>query len=560
MSDSYAPLTAEQALALRLVRSQAIPHEFWLWSNGNLKTSWDRVTPWVNAEVTHLIKQIIDPNWHEADPWERQQSHGAETWISAIFGFVATRGRDLQLSLQHRLLAASILPLYRSLGTGKLHEALDQTRLRLAEALAVIGMAQELESDFVEMLEACGDKPAAPHLVLQSSLNIDLKTIAHWCRHATRHFDVLTGVFSEELFPQNVGSLAIQSSRHDFPWSDPSQLWQIAGELQTLRADFILPRQWADTPLPWRKINDHWGELLAAAANFDCPAVATQQHLGCAASSAAINNAPDAKHSGKPLTSIIGYEEDDEVVSKIVDDLVSMQTDFADVTGQEYVDDTAESVELNGYAHVARPAGAPSPKIESALTVFDADESATTSQTKIVLAEISSNADPLFVSVVSRHVSTARSEARTACLVALKIASEDRREPAHLTTSLECGLTLWQQKLVNWLANQPDLHETQAFVSVAGELILCTLDVERSMATKLFRDGLESFLTNKRTEVEPQSGLTRVSTPTRYYAGIGSVSSPNVGFAAEQLIAATWRCLSAAQSQGKSAIKSIEVF
>ena len=118
-------------------------------------------------------------------------------------------------------------------------------------------------------------------------------------------------------------------------------------------------------------------------------------------------------------------------------------------------------------------------------------------------------------------------------------------------------MLIWQDKMVNWLAEHPQVHEPFAFVTAEGQLVFTMQDIERTVATNVVREGLVAVLTGKR--IEDQGALARVAIPARYHAGIGSVC-PNAGFAAEQLIEATWRCLSAAQNQGKATIKSIEVF
>ncbi len=548
MSVFQAQLTAEQALALRIVRMQTVPHEFWLWSNGNMKSSVANIAPWISENVRELIKEIIHPCMADANTWERKQSQSADAWISGIFGFVASLSTELEIAFYHRMLAASLLPLYRSLGSGKFHEALDQTRLRLADTLAMLAIGHHLQADFVELLTQSGLANKEPNLLLKSSLNIDLKSVSWLCRHATRCFDCLTGNFDEELLHHLTVDSAMETSRLESPWSEPSMLWQISGELQTTKVDLVLPREWLDIPLPWTKINDHWGTLANALVS---------EHRFTAFS---FPTTAEAVDSIQQPNALVGRDEDDEVVSRIVDDLVGMQADFADVTGQEFIEDSEVTMDVIGQSHAAHQDNPIGPKMESRPEEYDKNEGAEFSQTRIVLAEISSHRDPLFVNIVRRHIATARNENKTVCLVALHVAAEDNLDHRRVHLNSANGLTLWQQKLVNWLARQPEFCESHAFVTVDGVLILCSHDVERSKATILVREGLESSMSAKPEETDSNSGLARLSTPARYYSGIGSVSSPNASFDAEQLITATWRCFSATQCQGKSAIKSIEVF
>jgi hypothetical protein len=122
------------------------------------------------------------------------------------------------------------------------------------------------------------------------------------------------------------------------------------------------------------------------------------------------------------------------------------------------------------------------------------------------------------------------------------------------------GLAAWQQKLVNWVCDSPEVREPYAFVSSGGELILCLSDIERNSATSLLRQGLLQVLTGKAVNGDVATALARVQVPARYHSGIASVTSPAASLEAEQLIEATYRCLAAAERHGKAAIKSIEVF
>ncbi len=176
---------------------------------------------------------------------------------------------------------------------------------------------------------------------------------------------------------------------------------------------------------------------------------------------------------------------------------------------------------------------------------------------KVIIAEVRSHNDPAFVSVVRRQVAMCRSEERTMSLVAIRVEPDGEEE--NLPSLQSLGLASWQQKLVNWMSDHPEIHDPYAFVSSAGELILTLLDIERNCATGLLRQGLIEVLTGQVMASEASS-LSRAAMPARYHGGIASVCSPSAGFEAEQLIEATYRCLAAAERHGKASIKSIEVF
>ncbi len=113
---------------------------------------------------------------------------------------------------------------------------------------------------------------------------------------------------------------------------------------------------------------------------------------------------------------------------------------------------------------------------------------------KIIIAEVRSHNDPAFVSVARRQLAVCRSEERCMSLLAIKVSPDG--EEGNMPTLQSLGLASWQQKLVNWLSDHPEVHEPYAFVSNEGELILSLMDIERNTATLILRQGLTEVLSN----------------------------------------------------------------
>ncbi len=535
-------LTNEEALARRLVRSQAIPHDFWLWLSGINITPIDKVAGWIDAGVLKSIDNLLEPNLVDCNAQTRRQLKGTEAWISAILGFASQRATELKLSSGHPMMALSLLPLYRSLATSRVVEALQQTRLRLSEVLALVGLVEELGDDFVQLLEHHGAPITSPYSIAQSTLKIDLVNIGAMTCQAAKQFDPGT----EEFDQANAASSNPRKSQTYLAWSDPKILWEITSELMAQKAELLLPRQWADVAVPWTNISDHWNALAHRLAHSTATTESPE------------DNGPE-------------YNRDDEIVSDMIDDLLSMQSDVAEVSIEESHDNNTGTIQSAdnsaGRTKNSRPLQINNSRSDYADNEQEADEEypetdileplPESSVPKIAVVEISSNRDSMFVNIIRRQIATARNSDNSVCLVALAVESENTAEREPIGLKRASGLLVWQEKLVSWLADHPHVHEPFAFVNPEGQLILCMQDIERTAATNVVRAGIVTALTGKR--VEDQGALARVAVPARYYAGIGS-AFPNAGFAAEQLIEATWRCLSAAQSQGKTTIKSIEVF
>ena len=179
---------------------------------------------------------------------------------------------------------------------------------------------------------------------------------------------------------------------------------------------------------------------------------------------------------------------------------------------------------------------------------------------KVLMGEVNSHNDPAFISLVGRQLATCRSDDRSVSLLAIRVEPESEQDRSHLQGCRDDGLALWQQRLVNWLVDHPEVRDPYAFICANGELILCLMDIERNTATSLLRQGLIEVLTGTPVLDDSLSLLARVPVPARYHAGIASVSCPSAAFSSEQLISAAYRCLEAAQRHGRAAIKSIEVY
>ncbi len=569
MSATVSLLSSDRAIAMRLVRTQFAPYDFWLWLSGLSSTPTDNIRVWIDSGVCNSIKAITAPNLADVDARERLNLTEIEAWIAAITGFVHKRSSELKLSCGHPLLATALLPLYRSLATRNLPEALQQTRSRLSEMLALVGIAQELGEEFPQLLERRGAPVTSPYLILKSVLKIDLVSVGGLGRQLARNLEAgadpmnsTLATASETLNPPNAREL---------PWSEPQLLWQIAGELIAKKADIVLPRPWADVSVPWTAISDHWNALTHRLNIANLPSVPSDVEA-------------DVESIDDQQGEVTEYNEDDEIVSEMIDDLLAMQCDVAEVKIADQPtdidrgvasDDTSSAPNntsnsaITGRAHASHGSSVGAPRMEA-----DSDEEPDSdakypetdslesenlkSVPKIAIIEIASHSDKVFVNLIRRQIATARNDDRTVCLIAVCVESDDDTAQSLRALTRTNGLAIWQEQLVNWLADHPQVHDPLAFVTTNGQLVVSILDAERSEATNIVREGLLTVLADKRPVDE--GSLSRVPIPAKYFSGIGSVTAPNANFVPEQLIEATWRCLSAAQSQGKATIKSIEVF
>ena len=482
-------LGIEAALAARIIRTTPLPRELWLWLTTAQRAAAN--TPhYVDARLTALVHEIFEPLVAQAPPAERQESHATAQWLAVACRAIADHYTAVGLGTGPRLLAASLLPLYRCLATRTLAEGLAASRQRLAESLAVLALCHEVGSDLVQLLDPLNRRRDAPQVILSTHFDIDLSLLAQTIGQAVTAFDPASGQFTaagiSRLFRLDPQPPACPLA----DWAAPDLLWRLSGELISQNSEMLLPRAWIETAVPWHSITDHWQRLSLRLARGP---------------------------SGDPAS--------------------DTSTDAAPNTGPQNLTPPPQPP-LAAEPHMPAPAAA--------------DTAA-----RVLIAEVRSHNDPVFVNVIRRQIAKCRSDDRAVSLASIVVQPEDGNDHHEVH---ENGLLLWQQRLVNWLAEHPQVVEPHAFLTSAGELLLCLLDLERNETTSLIRFGLVEVLTGKPVDERDGNCLAKVHVPARYHAGIASTSSPGAGFSAEQLIGPAMRCLAAASLHGKASIKSIEVY
>ncbi|MCA9134171.1 MAG: hypothetical protein KDA45_13480, partial [Planctomycetales bacterium] len=272
-------LAPEAALAARILRAPHVPSEYVKWlaapqlADSNPPTHRGLAPP---AAVTASIAEILQPLVADAGPQQQAEAQRSAVWLGAISHFSVAQSRSLGLGMGMRKLSACLLPLYRTLATGKLREGLQQTRCRLLELLALLALCQEMGDDLVNLLESSQSSNADPDGRLKELFAVDLVDLAELLRLQLLDTDEAGDAPSpgagqaQWLFNPPAARTALAD------WCEPQLLWRLAGELLSRNSEFVLPRAWADTPVPWSRIADHWNALAhlltAAPAERERPA------------------------------------------------------------------------------------------------------------------------------------------------------------------------------------------------------------------------------------------------------------------------------------------------
>lgn len=569
-------LKTEPALAKRWLRTDLLPLPVWQWLCGRNVSLRDRL-PAPSPLLMNSIEAFAQPLGSHSNSHERQALDDCLTSAAQLITFCHQQARGPALACQQRMLAASLLPLYRGLACGSVAEVTSVLRRQLADALSVIAALAEFREELAELLGTAMADDQSPYAKFKDGLQVELEQLTQVMLTVATKWD---GSDKSQL-----DSLVREEIKLDWrpAWGQPAVLWRLAGELIAQRAEFVVPRDWIDVPVPWSEASEHWLDIVhaleqtpslmpVAATTSSTATPVNAQH--CTTDTPAANNA--AKQASLPA---LDKPRIDQSLSSAAHAPIS-------ASGNSLSTDNASSADQKSNAATADSAiGEDIQRLKLEIEIADTVDSlvqATRQATgnavgnrtdgshppqsprprseefvvpKIIIAEVRSHNDPAFVSVVRRQLGLCRSEERCMSLLAVKVSPDG--EEGNMPTLQSLGLASWQQKLVNWMSDHPEIRDPYAFVSNEGELILSLMDMERNTATLILRQGLNAVLAS--TSEEPVA-LSRAAVPARYHCGIGSVSSPTANFEPEQLIEATYRCLDAATRHGKASIKSIEVF
>lgn len=529
------------ALASRLIRSKPALQGYFRWLSRPQMRGEPTQLP--SAPVKEALDSLINPLRVDVDRATQRETETASLWLGSICEYIASRFQTPGSHSLIRLIAASLLPLYRSLATGRLQEGLAQTRHRLGETLVLIGLKESLQ--LKPLIDSNVTPQLSPHRMLSELLKLDLLNIHYLICHTLDGYNQARDQFNDDSMELLVNYRAGEKLPVNLQvpdWAAPQLLWVLTNELTSTRSELVLPRSWIDVPVPWSKISTHWLDL--------------ESHLV----SLKHENVPESSNhtlneSSKPERTESSVEDQNSTaLDKAAAIVEAGQMGFESLETMEVLD---RVIEKELFKQPARPISAKQPQASS-------DRPAATQKKeplvipKVLIGEITNHNDPAFANVVRRQVAVCKQEDRSICLSMILVTAEDQRESHSLSAPSDNGLNRWQQKLVNWICDHPELKQPSAFITRDGQLILVVMDAERNEMTRILRQGLVEVLTGQKND--GHGDLAKVNIPAKFHAGISSITSPGASFEFEELIASAHRCFNAAQRLGSASIKSIEVF
>lgn len=530
---SLETLDSHAALAIRLVRSKPALLGYYRWLDRPAHRTETTQSP--PRDVYDSLEALIQPLRADADRATLKETESTGHWLALICQYIASKKLMADKRIGVKLIAASLLPLYRCLATGRLVEGLSQTRQRLGDSLVLLGLVEQLQLE--TLLDSQVSPQRSPQLVLGELLQLELANIRYLISKSLDGYNSAQDDFDFET-RRCLSSFRASEKlpvTHQVPdWASPQLLWILSNELASTRSELVLPRSWIDTPLPWSKITSHWAELERSLLEL------SRRNDGSRTSSLQSDPAGEA---GMFVNSISTASPNEAAKSG------SEVLETIDVIDEVLERELYRSPQLQQQAQAASQS-APKKNTSARREPLVIP--------KVIIGEISNHNDPAFANVVRRQVALGKQEDRSVCIAMVMVQAEDHRESQALSAPAENGLNRWQQKLVNWVCDHPELTEPFAFLTREGQLILVEMDTERNTMTRLLRQGLVEVITGRKND--ESKDLSKVAIPAKFHAGISSISSPGASFEFEELIASAHRCFMAAERLGSASIKSIEVF
>jgi hypothetical protein len=165
--------------------------------------------------------------------------------------------------------------------------------------------------------------------------------------------------------------------------------------------------------------------------------------------------------------------------------------------------------------------------------------------------EIRSSGDPMLAENLGIQLEVCRDEGRSLTLAVFQRVGDSKQA----AISSSHGFENWHHSLLELIGNSVQGASSRGFFTAAGELALVFEDLERSEATLAMRGLID------KVEASQQPLNKFVETKKLgIVCGLACVETPSKRFRIEQLIEASWRCLSAAKNQGAGTVKSIEAY
>lgn len=542
-------LPAEVALASRIVHEERVPVDLFCWLRSPKRGGKCAHNSGVLAIA---IEEIIGPLARDADEWLSRELKHASVWYGYAIEQYVRHGCPI---IAKRQVLTALLPLYRCLATGELSLSFSLSRHRLAEIFYIAAMQDLLAPTLTDLLETANGANQGPDATILAQLDTSIGQGAgitmELCTRQSKAGNI------DEAYSW-LGSLKIEDFEHDVAsWAEAPLLWRLAGEVIDRKPNTVLPRSWADIPVPWPSVTDHWRRIEAEIDRLltgDAPAALKKQQAISIEQPAANGNKQSSAASPQPAV-----DQQSSPSATTPAEAAPKQPQMEDMQlAASDLDALTDALESELTEPVAPPQNALPAEPASARSEPEAEtnEPAEPSGPCYATAEVHNHNDPVLANALNRTIAVARKQQRSLSLATIIVLPDGEPHVDFFETGSD-GIKRWQSRLIDNLSSHPEMAETACYVSGEGEVIATVFDLDRGLATELIRESIIETLSGGTSDA---SSLIKADVPVRFHVGIATTSRPGPNLSANELIAPSRRCFIAASSQGGASIKSIEVY
>ncbi len=214
-------LKTEQALAKRWLRTRQLPLPVWQWLCGR-SIDLTQQLPIASPLLMQSLNAFAAPLGSHSNNHERQALDNCLATAGQLLAFCHQASRGPALPCLQRMLAASLLPLYRGLARGSVAEVTSVLRRQLADALTIQATLNEFRDELAELLCSAMAEDESPYLKFKTVLNVELDQLTQVMLVAGTKWD---GHDTEQL--DSIVREDIQVDRRP-AWGQPNVLWRLA--------------------------------------------------------------------------------------------------------------------------------------------------------------------------------------------------------------------------------------------------------------------------------------------------------------------------------------------
>ncbi|GAB5405633.1 MAG: hypothetical protein Aurels2KO_38640 [Aureliella sp.] len=532
-------LPAEVALVSRIIHEEAVQSDLFNWLR-NPKHGGK--CPHSAGVLAIAIEELIGPIARDADDWLSNELKHASVWYGFAIERYVHKGCP---AVAKRQVLTALLPLYRCLATGELSQSFSISRHRLAEIHFIAAMQEVLGQALTDLLETSSSSNESPDATIVSQLDLDLgqatSILMDVCSRSIKSAD-LSETYSW------LAKVQTDDFEHDIvSWAEAPLLWRLAGEVIDKKPNTVLPRSWADVPVPWPSVTNHWrrieaeiDRLLAGESPSDqaLPPIEIEHPTSAVIAPKSVYDNPgavaqsSASSGGADVGDSLSIDQLADALDAELSETVELTNAKSDASVSQATEESPDHTDLNA---------------------TEADDS---SGPCYSTAEVHNHNDPVFLNAVNRKIAVARKEHRSLSLATIVVLPDGEPHVDFFETGTD-GIKRWQSRLIDNLSSHPEMPDTACFVTGEGQVIATAFDLDRGLATEVFREAIVETLSGGEAD---SSSLMKADVPVRFHVGIATAPHPGPNLSANELIAPSQRCFTAASSQGGASIKSIEVY